>query len=170
MVLFGSPAPGAESATREFPVKAAFLLNFAQFADWPPEAFPDSGSPFVIGVLGKDPFGAALDQVVARETVRRRPVVVRRFREVQDVDACQILYIGDSETPRLAPILAALAGRPLLTVGDAKTFAERGGVIQFVLADNRIRLRINTAAAKAANLSISSQLLRQAEIVEAKSP
>jgi hypothetical protein len=154
--------------TREYDLKAAFLFNFAQFVEWPPEAFPDASSPFVICILGDDPFGKSLDEIVANEAIRNRRVVVRRHRDMQEISTCHILYVGASETPRLSQVLAALAGRHILTVGETDLFTTHNGIIQFLVVENRLRLRINVEAAKMAKLSISSQLLRQAEIVGAK--
>ena len=154
--------------TREYDLKAAFLFNFAQFVEWPPEAFPDASSPFVICVLGDDPFGKSLDEIVAHETIRNRRIAVRRHRDVEEISSCQIVYVGASETPRLSHILAALDGKRILSVGETDPFTAHNGIIQFLVVENRLRLRINIEAAKVAKLSISSQLLRQAEIVGAK--
>lgn len=167
VLTFAGPALPAESAgPKEYRVKAVFLLNFGQFVEWPAGTFPEPGTPFVIGVLGDDPFGTALDQVVAGEAIHGHPIAVRRLRDAQAASTCHILFISRSESPRLPRILASLENLPILTVGDMKAFAESNGVVQFVLVDNRIRLRVNLAAARAAKLSISSQLLRQAELVE----
>jgi hypothetical protein len=172
LALFVALDLGAAEArgklTREYDLKAAFLFNFAQFVEWPPEAFPDASSPFVICVLGDDPFGKSLDEIVAHETIRNRRIEIRRYRDVQEISGCQILYVGASETPRLSHILAAIDGKRILSVGETDPFTAYNGIIQFLVVENRLRLRINVEAAKMAKLSISSQLLRQAEIVGAK--
>ncbi len=152
-------------ATREYQIKAAFLLNFATFVSWLPEAFPDSEAPFVIGVLGDDPFGAILDQVVEGERILDREAVVERYADVEEVDGCHILFISSSEGDDLDRIFAVLAGRSILTVGETPGFADQSGVIRFVLVDNRLRFQINPAAAEAAGLTISSKLLQLADIV-----
>jgi YfiR/HmsC-like len=159
---------GAEQTTMpgEYDVKAVFLFNFSQFVDWPAPAFEDARAPLVIGVLGNDPFGSALEVIVRGQTANGRPIVVQRYTRVEEIGACHILFIGDSEQSRLPQVLAALAGRHILTVGDFDDFAGSGGVIRFVNVGNRIRLHINLQAAKAANLSISSKLLRPSYIVE----
>jgi len=146
-------------------VEAVFLFNFSEFVDWPPQAFSDPGAPIVIGVLGSDPFGAALDDVVRGEKVNGRALVVRRFDHMEDLAGCQILFISRSERAKLQPILQAVKGRSVLTVSDLDNFAVEGGVIGFVMAENKIRLRINLQAAKAAGLTLSSKLLRPAQIV-----
>lgn len=146
-------------------VEAVFLFNFSQFVDWPPQAFAAANSPIVIGVLGEDPFGGTLDEVVRGEVVNGRALAVRRFQSIEQLLDCQILFISRTERSRLAPILEKLKGRSILTVSDLEGFARYGGMIRFVLMDNKIRLRINLEAAKSAGLTLSSKLLRPAQIV-----
>jgi hypothetical protein len=165
VALFATGGARAIAGPSEYQVKAVFLFNFTQFVDWPPQAFPGPDAPFVIGVLGRDPFGPQLDEVVRGETVNRRPLVIERYRSVAEIRDCNILYIGSTESGHLDEILAALKGRSILTVGDADPGGRRGVMIQLVNENNRIRLRIDVAAAKAGNLTISSKLLRPAEIV-----
>ena len=152
-------------APREYQLKAVFLFNFAQFVEWPPQAFPDAQTPLVIGVLGRDPFGAYLDETVRGERVNNRSLVVQRYGRVEDINTCHILFISRSEGDRLEQILARLRGRSILTVADAEGFALPGVMIRLVTVENKIRLRINLEVAQAANLRISSKLLRTAEIV-----
>jgi hypothetical protein len=158
-------APAQGSVAPEYQVKAVFLYNFAQFVEWPASAFPDSAGPLVICVLGEDPFGPYLDETVRGETVQAHPLIVQRSRHVEEIRSCHILFVGQQEQERLDEILGTLKGRPALTVSDAEGFAKRGGMIRFVTERNRIRLRINLQAARAANLTLSSKLLRPAQIV-----
>jgi hypothetical protein len=157
--------PAQTAAAGEYQLKAVFLFNFAQFVEWPPQAFTDPRTPLIIGVLGEDPFGAFLDDTVRDERVNNRPLAVQRYRRVEDIKSCHILFISRSETGRLEQIFAGLKGRSVLTVSDVVGFAQHGGMIRFVTEKNKIRLRINLEAAKAANLTISSKLLRPAEII-----
>jgi hypothetical protein len=149
----------------EYQVKAVFLFNFAQFVEWPAGAFPDSRSPFVIGILGKDPFGPDLDAVVRGETIDNRSLAIERYRNVSELHNCNILFIGRNEMGELPHILEVLKGRSILTVIDAEDGDPNGVMIRLVTRSNRIRLRIDVGAAKAGNLVISSKLLRPAEIV-----
>ena len=172
LVALGAIVPfPAESTTRlpsaaqEYDLKAAFLFNFAGFVEWPADAFADAGAPLTIGVLGDDPFGSSLDELVAGETIRNRPLLVRRYRTVEEVEGCQILFVSSSEAERLDQIARVLARRSILTVGESKDFALRAGIIGFELTERRLRLRINLAAASDARLTISSKLLRQAQII-----
>jgi len=159
----GLAAQGVRAS--EYQVKAVFLFNFAQFVEWPAEAFPAADTPLVICVLGTDPFGDALDQTVRDERLGGRPFQVRRYQTVDEIRACHILFISRSEGARPEAILAGLKQRAILTVSDADDFAQRGGMIRFVTDRNRIRLQLNLAAMEAAHLTISSKLLRVAEIM-----
>ena len=165
LTLLAGGCVAALAAPSEYQVKAVFLFNFAQFVDWPAQAFPGPDAPFVIGILGEDPFGPQLDQVVRGEMVNQRPLVIERYHNVAEIRDCNILFIGSTENGHLDEILAALKGRSILTVGDADPRGQRGLMIRLVNENNRIRLRIDVAAAKAGNLTISSKLLRPAEIV-----
>jgi YfiR/HmsC-like len=160
----------ATTQTPEYRVKAVFLFNFAQFVEWPSGAFPDSQAPVVIGVLGDDPFGSLLEETVRGEALGARPFEVRHYRTVDEIKTCHILFISHSEGDRLQEILTALKNRPILTVGDGEGFTLRGGMVRFVTDKNRIRLRINLEAVQAESLTISSKLLRSAEIVTSKTP
>ena len=164
-VLLALASP-LRAATPEYQIKAVFLFNFTQFVEWPATAFADPSAPVVIGVLGDDPFGAALDEAVRGEKAGSRPLVVQRFRRAEEVTDCHILFVSRSEEPRFADIFPRLARRSILTVGDSEGFATHGGMIRFVTERNKTRLRINVEAAKAAGLTLSSKLLRPAEIVE----
>jgi hypothetical protein len=152
-------------APSEYQVKALFLLRFAQFVEWPDTAFADDQAPLVIGVLGRDPFGASLDEAVAGETANRRMIIVQRYWRPDEIKTCHILFISSSEGERLEQIFARLRGRPILTAGDGEAFARRGGIIRFLAENSRTRLRVNLAAAKEANLIVSSKLLRSAEVI-----
>ena len=146
-------------------VKAVFLLNFVQFVEWPAAAFASPESPIVIGVLGDDPFGRLLDEVVIGEIVRGRRITVARFRSVEEIKTCHVLFVSPSEAPMYEQILTALRMQPTLTVGETARFTARG-MIRFLTEGSRILLEVNVEAAKSAGLIISSNLLRAARIVD----
>ncbi|HZM05288.1 MAG TPA: YfiR family protein [Candidatus Saccharimonadales bacterium] len=151
--------------TAEYKVKAVYLIKFVQFVGWPASAFASGDAPLVIGVLGNDPFGRVLDEVPEGEVVKNRRVVIRRYRNIRDVDNAQVLFIGQSEAPRIRPILGELKGQSILTVSDIEGFSYEGGIVRFLMVNNKVRFRINVDAARDANLQISSKLLQLAEIV-----
>jgi len=150
--------------SREYDLKAAFLLNFATFGEWPIAALPDDHSPFVIGVLGQNPFGRALDEIVRGENIRGHPVVIRRVDRLEALPDCHILFISASEKSRLARILRYCRERPILLVADMPGFAEAGGMIGFV-TEGQVTLVVNLEALRTAQLSLNSKLLRLARIV-----
>jgi len=149
----------------EHQVKAVFLYNFAQFVQWPDSAFASPEAPLVIGILGEDPFGSYLDQAVRREQVKGRSLVVRRYKNIRDVQKCHILYVSYSDPEEVKKVLAHLRSSSVLTVGDAPGFAYHGGIIQFYKVENRMRIRINHKQARNSDLNISAKLLNLAEIV-----
>ena len=158
-------ATAAAEIASEYQVKAVFVFNFSHFVDWPAQSFTTPNEPFVIGVLGGDPFGAHLDDAVRGERVTEHPLIVRRFRSVDEIQDCQILFIDRSEVGQLDRIISALNHRSILTVSEIDQAAQRGVMIQFATENNHIRLKINLDSAHAAGLSISSKLLRLADIV-----
>jgi hypothetical protein len=160
-VLPGFAAP----ADLEYEVKAAFLFNFAKFVEWPPDAFPDPATPVTICVLGEDPFGQGLDAVVEGETLNGRRLVVRRLRDVLQVRDCHVLFVSRSEKERLPSLMAGLRSGGVLTVGEGDDFLEQGGIIRFILEQNRVRFDINLDAAERGRLKLSSKLLRLARSV-----
>ena len=141
----------------EYTVKAAYLYKFAPFVEWPPTAFASAASPFQLCVLGRDPFGASLDQAVSGQRVGGRPVAVRRLERVDAGSGCHLLYLGASRNQTADEALRAVRGSPILTVADGGR--EVGAIIRFVVRDNRVRFEIDTGAAAANHVTISSKLL-----------
>lgn len=150
------------SPPSEYQIKAAFLYNFAKFVEWPPQAFAGPGSPMVIGVLGKNVFGGDLERTIRNKTVNNHPFQFKEFHSVPEATNCQILFISASEKDRLPKILDGLRGASVLTVSETDQFIGDGGMINFVIEDNKIHFQINDDAAKKAGLKISSKLLNLA--------
>lgn len=150
----------------EYQVKAAYLFNFLKFVEWPEGAFGDPLAPIVIGVVGDDPFGNALPQVVAGKTVQGRDLVVHAFHSGENVRSAHILFISASEKKRAPMILSGLRGSPVLTVADLDGFLDEGGMIQFVNENDRVRFAINLTATSQARLKMSAKLLSLAKIVD----
>ena len=148
----------------EYQVKAAFLLNFTKFVEWPPSAFDAADSPIAICVLGNDPFGNSLDQIVAEEVVGGRRVVVRRIKRTPQAKLCQALFVSMPEKELLS-ILSGV-GPGVLTIGEGESFVRDGGMIAFVVENHRVRFGINETAAETAGLKLSSKLLSVARSVE----
>jgi hypothetical protein len=170
ILLYLSHAAGAQGIDRaavgEYQVKAAFLYHFAKFIEWPAAA--GKGDVVVIGVLGVDPFGPALDFLFEDKTLRGKPFEVRRVASVTEARSCHLLFVSIADKNEVQRALAALAGSPVLTVGDSMDFVAGGGIIYLFVEESRIRFDINLAAARRSRLAISAALLRLARSVEGK--
>lgn len=148
----------------EYRVKAVFVYNFTQFIDWPADAFENPQDPLIIGVLGPNPFGTSLDEAVTGEKVGNHPIQVRYYKEVSEINNCHILYINLNQEEEIKRIINALRGRSTVIINDHQEFPRWGGTIRFFINENKVNLVINTAAARAARLRVSSKLLRVAQI------
>ena len=165
VTLGGTRDTSAESKSyQEYQVKAAFLYNFGKFVEWPQGSFRDAHSPFVICVLGEDPFGNALDAIKGKN-IDGRKIVIKRMESIENTEDCHILFVSESESGKLSQIFRTVEQRNVLTVSDIRGFAKLGGTINLISADNRIGLEINISAAEKANLKISSKLLKLGNIV-----
>jgi len=149
----------------EYLIKAAYLYNFAMFVEWPPGAFSASSAPIVIGVVGADPFGAALDQMVQDKRINNRRIVVERFKLGDDVRRCHILYVSPTESARIGDLVQRVGARAVLIVGDESETVRRGGTIAFTVKNDKVGFEINLSAARRARLTISSKLLNLAQAV-----
>lgn len=174
--LAGAPLPlrGAlpEDTERplEYPVKAALLLNFAKFAEWPANSAQARAVVISICVLGQDPFGDILEKTLAGRSAAKRPVVVRRPQGVDELHGCHILFVASSEHTRLGQIIASVANQPILTVGESGGFARMGGMIGLVVEHDLVRFEVNLAAAQQRRLQLSSKLLGLARLVAPPNP
>jgi hypothetical protein len=156
-------AHGASRDRAEYQVKAAFILNFARFVDWPASAFASSNSPLVVGVLGQDPFEGALKTTLSGKTVEAHPLVVKQVSRPEEVLQCHILFISESEKPRLEKIFKDVSRHPILTVSDIDDFTDAGGIIWLKRRQDMIRFEINRTAAEATGLKISARLFKLAD-------
>jgi hypothetical protein len=159
------PTWAQASPSVEYQVKAAFLLNFVKFIEWPPEAFQSERAPITLCVFGHDPFDSALDDIIRGRTVNNRAILARRINELRDLKSCQLVFVSAAEDKRLPEVLNSLKDTSAIVVGEGESFAERGGGIQFFLEDNRLRFAVNVEAVQKARLRLSSKLLALARIV-----
>jgi len=161
-MLLAASLPAQKSKPTENELKAVYLLNFARFTQWPPTAGIEKTGSFLICVIGQDPFGASLDAVLVGESIGGNPVVAKRISKPQDASSCQVLYVSSSEESQLKDVLSALGKASVLTVSDIPQFSRRGGIVQFVMENNRVRFEVNLANANGAGLNLSSELLKVA--------
>ena len=170
LLLTSMPLPlpqlrGQEPAAgREYALKAVFLYNFCQFIDWPPRRFGTHKSPIIIGILGSNPFGNLLTETVQGEAVRGRPIHVEFYQSPAQAKNWHLLFISDAEFARHPAACATLRGHGVVTVGESDDFLNQGGMIALASEQNRIRVRIYLEPVSAANVEISSKLLRIADI------
>jgi uncharacterized protein DUF4154 len=158
------PIPEAASASQmpsQYDVEAAYLFNFGKFITWPASAGTQN-KPLTICVIGEDPFGPSLDHIVSGEKIDGRTVVDKKLSSADEALSCSILYISPSEANRLARILSVVKDAPVLTVSDIPEFADHGGMIQFVLHENRVRFVVNLGPTQRDGLALSSELLKVA--------
>lgn len=158
----GSLAADAQQAA-EYQLKAEFLERFTRFIEWPSLA-GDSG-PFLIGVVGRNPFGAHLEQIAASRRVKGRRVEVVYFDDAAKIADCHVLFISSSEKERLQSILSLTRSKPILTVSDTSGFASAGVLINFYAAGESVRFEINEAAVERSGLRVSSKLFKLARLV-----
>jgi hypothetical protein len=156
-VCAGVSAASAQEPSLEYQVKAAYLLNFTRFVDWPQGAF-GQGAPFTICVAGRNPFGPALEATLEGETAAGRGLASRVVRDT--AADCHALFVPRGVAA--APYLRSVRAAPVLTVGETEEFLMQGGMIRFVMDNGRIRFEINQDAATRAQLRISSRLLQLA--------
>jgi len=163
LISGGAFAEQAYQGPSEYQVKAAFLYNFVKFVEW--QAAPaEPAGPVTLCVLGRDPFGEALDRVVDSKTVNGRTIAIRRTHDLAAARSCQVLFVSSSEAGRLGEITKAVSGFSILTVSEIDRFSERGGIITFLMDGQRVRFEINPRAAARAGLKISSKLLQLASL------
>lgn len=152
----------AQPVSREYQIKAAFLYNFTKFVDWPPERFETGDSPIVIGVLGRNPFGDELSDVVEGREVNGRGLIARNLESPDDIEEVHLLFVASGEESLLDGSLDTLHESGVLTVGESEAFRDLGGIVTFTLQADRIRFFINRDSAREAELRISAQLLQLA--------
>jgi hypothetical protein len=162
LCLFGQAfkSPGVPAAD-EYHVKAVFLYNFAKFVEWPADS---PAGPMCIGIIGDDPLGPELEQIVNGKTVNGRGFTVKRLK-AETARTCQIVFVALSEKKRFKNILGLLKGAEVLTVGESLGFCESGGVINFEIVDSKVHFEVNLDAAERARLKLSSKLIGLAKIV-----
>lgn len=150
----------------EYRLKAAFLYNFAKFAEWPAQSFAAAAAPLQLCVAGDNPFGGALVTTTAGKHVNSRPLEISFVAGVKNLGGCHVLFVGKMTKRQMARLILAARKRPILTVSESAEFARAGGIIHLKTVDDRVRFVINLDAAKRAGIKFSSKLLRLAEIVQ----
>jgi hypothetical protein len=158
------------STEDEYYRKAALFKVFSQNIKWPKDSdVNDQKKPFVIGVIGKNPFGSILETAYSQEEnkIKNKKVEIRYILKKEEIESCHILFISKSIDKELEEILAITTAKPILTIGETKGFAEKGVLFNLYIKREEIRFEINALALRESRLIPSSQLLSVAKIVGA---
>jgi hypothetical protein len=150
--------------TPEYRVKAEFLERFTRFIDWP--AGTDGHGPFLIGVIGENPFNGFLEEIASGRRIKGRPVEIRRLTDPAQADSCQVVFICASERDRLRRILSRTETKPILTIADSSGFAAAGVLINFYTTGETVHFEMNESAIERSGLKVSSRLLKLARLVD----
>ena len=164
--------PAAETGgLTETQIKAAYVFNFTKFTEWPASNSASEDTPIVIGVLGDDSFGKILAELTKGEVVRKHPLVVTNLNASDDLGACQVLFVRSSDKEQIPALLLKLKGTPVLTVADTDGFVDRGGMVNFITDQQKVKFEINQTAVEESGLRLSSKVFQIAKrIVKANQP
>jgi hypothetical protein len=167
-VLLPFMSSSQPAAPTEYEIKAVWLLNFARFVEWPADAFSSPQAPLVVCVVGRDPFGSALEKTLAGKTIGGRPLAIRRLPADRDLAGCHVIFFSNSEKKKHRELIAKLRGTPVLTVGESDGFLNDEGLIQFVRREDTIRFAVNLESARSTRLKVSANLVKVAVLVKGK--
>jgi hypothetical protein len=165
VIEVGAAAETSSAESLEYSIKAAFLFKFGTFVEWPPDEFPSAESPFIIGIVGDDPFGATLDNTVKGHSIGNRKIVVVRANRIEQISGEQILFISQSEKDRMTSLSGKLGDRKVLSVAE---FEHPDIIIHLVVENDKVRFDINLDTANRAGIKLSSKLLNVARTVRKK--
>jgi hypothetical protein len=163
--LFSACPRALNGESAEYPLKLAFLYNFAKFVEWPAESFRSPDTPLAICIVGHSPFSLVDENELRARRVGGHPVEFLMPKSTDPLNTCHIVFIPVTEKDQATRILRSLKGSGTLTVGESEGFAEKGGIVNFTVEDGKVRFEINRHAADRAGLKISSKLLSLAKVV-----
>lgn len=166
LLLGGAPVE-AQAPSDEAQIKAAFVYNFLKFVEWPADSFRGPQDAFVVAIIGVGPTADATERFLQSKKVGERPLLVRRLRWDQSLAGLDAAFVAERDEKKLRRVLDAAAIATVLTIGEGKDFATRGGVIALLIEDRKVRFDIDTGAAHMAGLRVSSKLLALTRVVHA---
>ena len=155
----------AQSASNEAEVKAAFVYNFLKFVDWPPASLPRADQPLTVAIIGEGRVADAAASLLEGKKVSVHPLAVIRVKPGDPLSDVHAVFITGADHKEAQRTLASMAAAPVLTISDDAHFASRGGMIGLYVEDRRVRFEVNTDAADARGLRVSSRLLALARLV-----
>lgn len=166
LLAAGPPLPEAAENVEEYEIKAVYLYNIANYITWPEGSFQDAGASFNLCVLGQNPFGGLLDFIASQRKVHERTVSVFFFEEIKEAESCHLLFVSASLRRQVPSIISRQEKHAVLLISEAEGFAAAGGMIEFFMKDNKVRLLINPHAVNNAKLKASTHLIRVSKLVE----
>ena len=158
---------GNNSDSQEYLIKAGFLYKFLFFVEWPTEVIMKSSDSITIGILGRDPFGDAFEPIEG-DIIHNRNIVIKHFEKNVSADylkQCNLIFISSSIKDNTETILQSIKEYPVLTISEVAGFVDQGGMVNFIMKENRVRFEINREAAERVGIKFRSKLLRVAERV-----
>lgn len=159
-----------EDVAGPYLLKSIWLEKFARFVTWSEGSdIKDKSKPFIIGIIGKHPFGQILNNIYKQNKIKDKKVEIKYISDVDKIPDCHLLYISASCKSYLADVLAVTKDKPVLTVGDTEGFAEKGVLINMYIDENKIRIQISAAIIRHRSLQIDPLLLEIAAVVKKKS-
>jgi hypothetical protein len=165
-LLASMPAGAVMQAPSEYQLKMDLIPKFTRFVEWPSQSpVRNSYSPFILGVIGRSPFGDEFERYFLKQTLKGKGVQIRYCRTLEDLDTCDLVFICASEKDRLKPILARVRQKPILTVSDSPGFSKEGVMVCFLREGNRLAFEVNAASAKEAGIQFASSFLQVVRIV-----
>jgi YfiR/HmsC-like len=153
----------------EYQIKAGFFFNFTRFVEWPENAFATPTSPIIVCVVGETPLTDLLTDVAVGKVVNGRAVSINRAKATDDLRRCNLLFISAAAERRTGEILASVKKANTLTVGETAGFPQAGGMINFSIEDNKVKLEMNLDAATRAGLKVNSKLIAVSRLVSSNS-
>lgn len=162
-VLVLRPLPAAAQNATVSALKAAFLFNFAKFAEWPLDALP-AERKLMLCVVNDPRFAFTLKETVRGHAIDGHELAVASIALDDPLGSCHVAYLAGIDVREMGRLLDSLRGAPILSVSDVDSFAESGGVAQFFVEGGRMRFVVNVKSAERARLRLSSKLLALAKI------
>lgn len=150
----------------EYDLKALFIERFTRFVEWPAESsITDTTKPFVVGVIGKNPFGTGIEKIYSALRIQNKKITIRYISRLQEIDQCYLLFISDETHQNLSQILNYTKDKPILTISDTEGYAQKGVYINFYIEKGKLRFEINQSAVKQSKLKVSYMLMQHAKII-----
>ena len=71
----------------DFQVKAAFLINFPKYVDWPANAFADTNSPIIVAVFGDENVANEVQNMIGSgRAIGGHPLLLKRIAKEDEIN------------------------------------------------------------------------------------